>query len=151
MDQLLGGGECNSIVCSINPIERNIIVNFMTFSQYNNNLVKDMRHFGIIDQDAYDNQIVEVNSSCCEKGVYTFALTTGFVLDNFNAWSNRTTDQFVVLVPMGQDCDIEIDEDMTLEELEESMEDFENSILTETIIIPFEAIENAFDEDPEID
>ena len=44
----------------------------------------------------------------------------------------------------------EYNEDSTDEDFDEELEDFENSILTETIIIPFSAISAEFDPNPEI-
>ena len=110
-----------------------------------------MRFSGILDQDAYDEQICEINSSCYDDGLYTFALSTGYLIDNFDLTSGYTEDKFVVLMSIDdEDAEQEYNEDSTDEDFDEELEDFENSILTETIIIPFSAISAEFDPNPEI-
>lgn len=149
-DRIKHGEYCNSIVCSICPDEGSLVVNFMHYSKGNNNTIKDMRYSGVIDQDAYDEQICEVNSSCYEDGLYTFALSAGYLIDNFDLNSEYTDDKFVVLAPINDEGDIEYDENMSIEDFNEELDNFENSTLTETIIIPFDAIAAEFDPDPEI-
>lgn len=141
---------CNSIVCTINPDEGSLVVNFMHYSKVDNNNIKDMRYHGILDQDAYDEQICSINTSCYDDGMYTFALSAGYLIDNFDLRSNYVEDKFVVLVPFNDNGDLEFDENTTIEEFNEGLTDFENCALTETIIIPFDAISAEFVADPEI-
>lgn len=149
-EQILENGSCNSIVCTINPDEGSLVVNFMQYSKVDNNTIKDMRYHGILDQDAYDEQICGINTSCYDNGMYTFALSAGYLIDNFDLQSSYTEDKYVVLVPFNDDGDLEFDENTTIEEFNEELEDFENCNLTETIIIPFDAIREEFVSDPEI-
>ena len=149
-EQILENGSCNSIVCTINPDEGSLVVNFMQYSKVDNNTIKDMRYHGILDQDAYDEQICGINTSCYDNGMYTFALSAGYLIDNFDLQSSYTEDKYVVLVSFNDDGDLEFDENTTIEEFNEELEDFENCNLTETIIIPFDAIREEFVSDPEI-